>query len=292
MHILSRMGYTWHIMTKGSDETAKKNEADPAASPEDSPLPRSVAIDQYYLFKIGLFRDGAEIKVEDSGMYAVPVRLSADEGRFLLVLSPKEQKHFEKFLNVPSRLFLRKRFQRNPNADPVLIRINTRIVSIEPLSQNENLCIFTLAFKTPPDAWNDLFASLVLDEDLLLERYRKSATTPWQPVPVGKLSLLRIEPDAVVRMADGEMRKAKMVALCPHSGEFFIDSGGIGCVPATEHAIRFIHERYSFYIRGKVESVRPSAEVSGFSFVTFSLPFHPALVELLSTAANMKVFGV
>jgi hypothetical protein len=269
---------------------AGKNDAASEAVVGETPCSRSVAIDQYYLFKIGLFRDGAEIKIEDFGMYGAPVRLSADEGRFLLVLTPKEQKHFEKFLQGPSRLFLRKRFHRNPNADPVLIRINTRIVSIEPLSQNENLCIFTLAFKTPPAAWNELFANLILDEDFLLERYRKSAETPWPLVPVEKLSLPGYEPDAVMRMPDGEMRKAKIVSLSPHEGTLFIDASGSAFLPETEHAIRFIHERYSFYIRGKVETVRPSAEVSGFSFVTFSLPFHPALVEILSTSANAKAF--
>lgn len=269
---------------------AVKNDAASEEAVSETPCPRIVAIDQYYLFKIGLFRDGAEIKIEDFGMYGVPVRLSAEEGRFLLVLTPKEQKHFEKFLQGPSRLFLRKRFHRNPNADPVLIRINTRIVSIEPLSQNENLCIFTLAFKTPPAAWNELFVNLVLDEDFLLERYRKSAETPWPLVPVEKLSLLGYEPDAVMRMLDGEMRKAKIVSLSPHEGVLFIDASGSAFLPETEHAIRFIHERYSFYIRGKVETVRPSAEVSGFSFVTFSLPFHPALVEILSTSANAKAF--
>lgn len=223
-------------------------------------------------------------------MYGVPVRLSAEEGRFLLVLSPKEQKHFKEFILAPSRLFLRKRFHGNPNAEPVLIRINTRIVSIEPLSHNENLCIFTLAFKTPPAAWNELFANLIYDETVLLDRYRISAETPWPLVPAEKLSLLRLERDVIVRMADGEMRKAKIVALSPHSGEFFIDAGGNGCVAGAEHAIQFIHERYSVYIRGKALTVRPSAEVAGYSFVTFSLPFNPALVEMLSTPANTKAF--
>ncbi len=292
-------------MANGADDKAKsasepvpgQEATSPAAvdsgdAGDVAPRPRCVSIDQYYLYKIGLFRDGAEIKIEDFGMYAVPASLSAEEGRFLLVLSPKEQKHFEKFILAPSRLFLRKRFQHNPNADPLLIRINTRIVSIEPLSQNENLCIFTMAFKTPPAAWKELFAGLVMDEDFLLERYQKSVNDAWPRAPVAKLSLPKLDPHAIVRMPDGETKKAKIVSLSPNSGEFFVDACEGDFVAGMEKAFRFVHERYNFYVRGRVESVRASAEVPGFYFVTCALPFHPALVELVASASNSKAFSL
>lgn len=242
---------------------------------------RTLTVDQYYLHKLGLSRDGTELKIGEFDLFGVPVSLSMNSGRFLLVLSPKEQVLFKEFVGEPLRLFLRTRHNRDERADLRIILINGKITSMENLAQNPNLCLLGATYIHSPEIYRERLSSLFFDADYFLDKYYKAVDRSESRVPYEKLIPDRLSSHAFVRCPDSGKREGKIISVNPCGVELYMESNGMRLVADAETSVEFQQSGYSFFVKATVSSIRPSPEVSGFAFLELKLAFHPSLLELL-----------
>lgn len=242
---------------------------------------RSLNIDQYYLNKIGLSRDGTQLKIGDFEMYGVPVALSLDTGRILLVLSPKEQHLFKDYIGSPVRLFLRTRARRDERADLKIILLNAKLESLENLAQNENLCLVNLRYIHSPNEYREKISSYFFDSDYYREKYNQCLDKPEDRIPYGRLIPESLNRQVHVRFPDGGKRTGALQSILPCEVEVYLEAkeGELNTGEAT--AAEFFFPGFNAFVKATVKSFRPSAEVSGFGFAVLTLAFHPAITELL-----------
>lgn len=264
-----------------------------ANSPESDAIPaytnRKLNIDQYYLNKIGLSRDGTELKIGEFDLYGVPVALTLDTGRILLVLSPKEQKLFKDYIGAPVRLFLRTRARRDERADLKIILLNAKLESIENLAQNENLCLVNLRYIHSPNAYREKISSYFFDADYYREKYNQCLDSQDARIPYERLIPDSLTRQGSVRMGDGAKRQCTIQSILPCRVELYLEAKGDELPEGTEIAVEFGFSGFNVFVKATIAEFRPSAEVSGFGFVLLTIAFHPAITEiLLPVMANVK----
>lgn len=242
---------------------------------------RTLNIDQYYLNKIGLSRDGTELKIGEFDLYGVPVALSLDAGRILLVLSPKEQKLFKDYVGSPVRLFLRTRARRDERADLKIILLNAKLESIENLAQNENLCLVNLRYKHSPNQYREKISSYFFDADYYREKYNQCLDSKEDPIPYDQLIPDSLTRQVNVRFGNGAKRQGTIQSIFPCRVEIYVEAVADDVPEGSEISVEFQFQGFSIFIKARVAGFRPSTEVSGFGFAQLTLTFHPAITEIL-----------
>jgi len=242
---------------------------------------RILNVDPYCLNKFGLSRDGTELKIGDFDLYGVPVSLTERSGRFLFVLSPKEQRLFHDFVGTPVRLFLRTRAHCDEKADLKVILLNAKLESLDNFDHNENLCMIGLRYIHSPEAYLEKIRAFLFDSDYYLEKYGQLGDTKAERVPFDRLVPNLLKSQAGIRLPGGSKARAKILSINPREAEVYLETSPPELPVGTQTPVEFRFEGYSIVVRTTVSACRPAGEVPGFAFALLSLAYHPALAEAL-----------